>query len=213
MKKPLVLGILFILPLVIYLFFASGVNRFGRLPVLTESFASELSLEYTQIEAKEIFHDKITVLSFLGQEVELMKGYLFNFNQKIYKRFYEFNDFQTVLIAYPNQKSEIDKLLIDLGQITDTTRYKVIYLDETDSTKLFEALETKGSLTSGSSPRVYIIDKNGSLRGRTKDEDDGLLYGYDIRSVAILNNKMEDDVKVLLAEYRLALKKNYADRK
>jgi hypothetical protein len=24
---------------------------------------------------------------------------------------------------------------------------------------------------------------------------------------------MEDDVKVLLAEYRLALKKNYADRK
>jgi hypothetical protein len=39
------------------------------------------------------------------------------------------------------------------------------------------------------------------------------LYGYDIRSVAVLNNKMEDDVKVLLAEYRLALKKNYADRK
>lgn len=31
--------------------------------------------------------------------------------------------------------------------------------------------------------------------------------GYDATSVADLNNKMIDDVKVILAEYRLALKK------
>ena len=99
------------------------------------------------------------------------------------------------------------------NQITDTSRYKVLYLDESDSVKLFDALKSKGELNSGSSPLVYIIDKNGSLRGRTDDKDEGVLYGYDIRSVAVLNNKMEDDVKVLLAEYRLALKKNYADRK
>jgi hypothetical protein len=161
----------------------------------------------------DLFQNKITVLSFLGEEVELMKGYLFNFNQKIYKRFYEFNDFQTLLVAYPNQKVAVEQLLLELGQITDTSRYKVLYLDESDSVKLFDALRSKGELNSGSSPLVYIIDKKGSLRGRTDDEDEGILYGYDIRSVAVLNNKMEDDVKVLLAEYRLALKKNYADRK
>ena len=33
-----------------------------------------------------------------------------------------------------------------------------------------------------------------------------------MKSVAELNNKMKDDVKVVLAEYRLALKKNNADR-
>ena len=213
MKKTLVLGILFILPLVIYLFFASGVNRFGRLPVLTDSFASETVFTSSEEEAKNLFLNKITVLSFLGEEVELMKGYLFNFNQKIYKRFYEFNDFQALLVAYPNQKAAIEQLLLELGQITDTNRYKVLYLDEFDSMKLFDALKSKGKLSSGSSPLVYIIDKNGSLRGRTDDEDEGVLQGYDIRSVAVLNNKMEDDVKVLLAEYRLALKKNYADRK
>jgi len=213
MKKPLVLGILFILPLVIYLFFASGVNRFGRLPVLTDSFASETVLLSSEKEAMDLFQNKITVLSFLGEEVELMKGYLFNFNQKIYKRFYEFNDFQTLLVAYPSQKVAVDQLLLELGQITDTSRYKVLYLDESDSIRLFDALKSQGELSSGSSPLVYIIDKNGSLRGRTDDEDEGVLYGYDMRSVAVLNNKMEDDVKVLLAEYRLALKKNYADRK
>ena len=213
MKKPLVLGILFILPLVIYLFFASGVNRFGRLPILTDSFTTEIVLSSSEKEANDLFQNKITVLSFLGEEVELMKGYLFNFNQKIYKRFFEFKDFQTLLVAYPNQEEAMDQLLLELGQITDVSRYKVLYLDELDSANLFKSLRSDGNLSSGSSPLVYIVDKNGSLRGRTDDKDEGVLYGYDIRSVAVLNNKMEDDVKVLLAEYRLALKKNYADRK
>ena len=40
----------------------------------------------------------------------------------------------------------------------------------------------------------------------------GKLFGYNMQSVAELNDKMKDDVKVVLAEYRLALKKNNADR-
>jgi hypothetical protein len=63
-----------------------------------------------------------------------------------------------------------------------------------------------------SSPYVFIIDKDKALRGRDDDEDIGTLYGYDARTVAEINNKMEDDIKVILAEYRLALKKNNADR-
>ena len=37
MKKYLVLIVLFVLPLVAYLFFASGINNFAKLPVLTEN--------------------------------------------------------------------------------------------------------------------------------------------------------------------------------
>ena len=47
------------------------------------------------------------------------------------------------------------------------------------------------------------------LRGR--DDNDNV--GYDARSVADIHNNMVDDVKVILAEYRLALKKYNADRK
>ena len=36
-KKYIVLGMLFIFPLVVYLFFASGINNFARLPILTEN--------------------------------------------------------------------------------------------------------------------------------------------------------------------------------
>ena len=56
---------------------------------------------------------------------------------------------------------------------------------------------------------VYIIDRDGNLRGR--DDDD--FVGYDARSAAEINNTMVDDVKVILAEYRLALKKYNQTRK
>ncbi|WP_367186933.1 hypothetical protein [Maribacter confluentis] len=51
-----------------------------------------------------------------------------------------------------------------------------------------------------------------ALRGRTDDEDDGTKYGFNSSLVSDLNNKMVDDVKIVLAEYRLALKKNNAER-
>ena len=62
--------------------------------------------------------------------------------------------------------------------------------------------------TNGYSPYAFIIDKNRYLRGRTDDEDNGLMYGYNAETVAPIHGKMVDDVKVLIAEYRLALKKN-----
>ena len=62
---------------------------------------------------------------------------------------------------------------------------------------------------------VFIIDKDGRLRGREEnlEKKEEKIYGYDTSSVADLNNVMVDDVKVILAEYRLALKKYKADRK
>ena len=35
-----------------------------------------------------------------------------------------------------------------------------------------------------------------------------MLFGFNSQSVAEINNKMVDDVKIILAEYRLALKIN-----
>lgn len=214
MKKPLVLGILFILPLVIYLFFASGVNRFGRLPVLTEAVSWKASDSDTLFSSANFFEGNISTVVFLGSEVEAYKGFLFNFNQKIYKRFYQFTDFQTIVFVTPDQAESVATLLSELGEITDTSRYRFVYLESKLIFDLFSTLQVDQTLSgSAASPYVFIIDKSAALRGRSDDEDKGTLYGYDMRSVAELNNKMEDDVKVLLAEYRLALKKNYADRK
>jgi hypothetical protein len=60
------------------------------------------------------------------------------------------------------------------------------------------------------SPYAFIIDRELTLRGRNDEEaaEDGLLYGYNAESVATVHQEMVDDVKVVMAEYRLALKKN-----
>ena len=39
-KKKIVLGVLFLLPIAIYMFFATGVNNFGKLPVLSQDVVS-----------------------------------------------------------------------------------------------------------------------------------------------------------------------------
>ena len=96
--------------------------------------------------------------------------------------------------------------------IRDRRKWNFVFLDPNIIEEVFNSLNTNTNLDQYSgSPYVYIIDKNRSLRGR--NDDDGIKFGYDSRSVADINNFMVDDVKVILAEYRLALKKNGITRK
>lgn len=208
MKKKVVLAVLFILPVVVYLFFASGVNNFGRLPILTEKV-----MDIAQMDANVQLKDKITILGFLGGDVEGKQGNAFNLNQKIYKRFGEFNDFQMVMLATDDQRAKVEGLKDELGKLADIDKWHFAFGSPEQIQKIFESLETNIDLDSKySTPNVFIIDKDLKLRGRTDDEDEGVKYGFDTSSVAELNNKMVDDIKIILAEYRLALKKNNADR-
>ena len=208
MKKTFILVALFVLPLVAYLFFASGVNNFGRLPVLTENVK-----DVSNIDASKTFKGKITILGFLGSQLENQKTIALNLNQKIYKRFYEFNDFQFVMVVPKGTEEKVEELKYELSQLEDISKWNFVFADNNEIETLFSSLKSNIELeNSMGTPYVFIIDKDMSLRGRTDDEDEGMKYGFKATSVAELNNKMEDDVKIILAEYRLALKKNNAPR-
>jgi hypothetical protein len=208
MKKTLVLVTLFVLPIVIYLFFASGVTNFGKLDILTEN-VPEIHFEDSTVSLE----GKITVLGFLGKDVENKKGNAFNLNQKIYKRFYEFKDFQFVMVMPKGTEQDVEKLKGELEQLADVGKWNFVFGSEDEINGLFRGLDTNLGLDGNlGTPYVFIIDKDRVLRGRDHDGDEGVKYGFDTSSVADLNNKMEDDVKIILAEYRMALKKNTADR-
>ncbi|MDY8136695.1 hypothetical protein [Aquimarina sp. 2201CG5-10] len=215
MKKFFVLGILFVLPLVAYLFFASGVHNFAKLPVLNTEVGKVENFESLTKEQIS-FKDKISVLGFLGKGIYNKQGNAFNLNQKIYKKNHGFRDFQFVMVLpYGSEKAAKD-LLGELDNITDVSEWKFVFGTEESIKKLFKSLDTPHQLDDNlSTSFVYIIDKDGSLRGRdgTLKENEEVVYGYDASSVADLANVMDDDVKVILAEYRLALKKYKADRK
>ena len=203
MRKYIVLTILFVLPLVVYLFFASGINHFAQLPVLKNNI-TDVS-DYSQ----ESFKNKITILGFFGSNVQDKHGDALNLNQKIYKRFYQFKDFKFLMIQPIGTDSLVLNLKNDLrrGTDTDLINWKFISLRKEELNSVFNSLNTNISLDSNyGTPYVFIIDRDSNLRGR--DDDDGIKYGYDSRSVADINNNMLDDVKVILAEYRMALKKN-----
>ena len=213
-KKFLVLGILFVFPIVIYLFFASGINNFAKLPILTENLPEINS--WTTLDGPAVqLNDKITVLGFWGNDLENKKGDAFNLNQKIYKRFYKFKDFQFVIAVQDSLQDEIKEIVseIQIGVGTDMVNWKFIFGNPEQIKALFKSLQSDVVLSpKQSTSTVFIIDKDKTLRGRDDDEDVGTLYGYDASSVASLNNKMTDDVKVILAQYRLALKVNNARR-
>ena len=203
MRKYIVLTTLFVLPLIVYLFFASGINNFAKLPVVTQDV-----MEISGISNQSI-KNKITILGFFGKNVKDRYGDAGNLNQEIYKRFHEFVDFQFIILQPPGTKQLTDDLLLELNRLTQTNfkNWKFVNLKEKDLVKVFESLKTNLKLDSDlGTSHVFIIDRDGNLRGR--DDSDGLKFGYDSRFVADINNNMVDDVKVILAEYRMALKKN-----
>jgi hypothetical protein len=152
-------------------------------------------------------------LGFLGAQVDQTKGMVFNLNQKIYKPFHEFTDFQFVMVVPQGQEAAVESLKKEMGQLGEIEKWYFVFLSEEEIGEMFQSLESNISLdTHWGSPYVFLVDKDRNLRGRTDDEDEGVKYGFDARSVAEINNKMEDDVKILLAEYRMALKKNNVAR-
>lgn len=211
-KKFTVLGILFLLPITVYLFFASGVNNFGKLPILTEN-VSEIE-NFTALDGSSVqLENHITVLGFFGNDIESKKANAFNLAHKIYKKYYQFKDFQFVIVINENQKEEALKLKEKLKEIEDPKNWKFVYANEDAAQEVFQSLESDYSLEEDfSSPYVFIIDHDKNLRGRDENEGSGILYGFDARNYSEINNKMDDDIKVIIAEYRLALKKYNSNR-
>ena len=210
-KKRFVLIALFVFPLLFFLILSTGINNFKKLPTLTNTVSLDV------LEDSIPLSDHVTVLCFLGNDVATKKGGFFNLNQKIYKEFYGYRPFQIIAVYPKSSKDDVDKLKSDLGAFTDMSKWNFFAMEKETIKKLHQNLKTKKILnTSLYSKQVYLLDKELNLRGRNQEGDDEsqIMYGYNIESVAELNNKMEDDIKVLLYEYRAAFKnKNKADRK
>ena len=110
MKKNIVLFILFVLPLVAYLFFASGVNSFISLPTITKDIP-EINT-WKSLDNKPVaLKDKITVLGFIGNDVTAHKGNFFNLYEIIYDKYKDFKDFQVVMVLPDGTQQQVEDLL------------------------------------------------------------------------------------------------------
>lgn len=214
-KKRVVLFLLFIFPLICFLILSTGENNFKKLPILTENIIDISQIDSTNsVQLK----DNVSIICFLGNDVNANKSGLFSLNEKVYKKFTDYKKFQ-ILALYPKgQELEAQKLKEEIGAFTDMQKWKFVASSKEEIEGFYSSFAFNEPLVNLSSTKAFLVDKNVNLRGRLHDEgiENNKLFGYNLNSVAVLNGKLKDDVKVLYYEYYAAFKeknKNKADRK
>ena len=100
-----------------------------------------------------------------------------------------------------------------LAGFTETCRGIKLFLHLRKKTQTyFDSFKLQGKLDAdASTAEVIILDKDINHRGRkgkNKQGKEEYRESYNTVSAADLHNEMTDDVKILLREYRLALKRN-----
>ncbi|GEC72932.1 hypothetical protein SAMN05443543_101526 [Flavobacterium flevense] len=206
MKKNIVLFVLFVLPIVAYLFFASGVNSFTKLPVITPKVADLGNWKSLRGE-KVTLDNKITILGFSGTKILKNRGNLFNLNEKIYQRYHAFQDLQFVMICPLGTERDVKNIMDAFDDFTDVSQWHFVFTTPDEIQTYYSQLQLVGKLDANfGTSNVYIIDKKRNLRGRKEAEE--YKEGYNTFHPSELSNDMLDDFKIILYEYRAALKKN-----
>ncbi len=212
MKRKIVLISLLVLPLTVYIYFSMVKHNSLFLPVIVEK-VDELPQGGT-LDGEDVkLKDKISIVGFLGGDLLKRKESIFNLNQKINNKYGEFNDFQMVMLVPEGNKEDVKQAITDLSIMADISGWRFLFASPEQIVSFHNSLQTKQPLDEAyGSFYVYIIDKELRLRGRNGEGKQGkgkeFLDGYNTFSAAELHNEMTDDVKILLREYRLALKKN-----
>ena len=205
LKKFGVLFALFILPLVFYIFLSQGIYKYANLPILTEQVT-----DISEFTSETTFKDHLNVVCFLGNDVADAKASLFNLNQTIYKRYNSKPLFQMVAILPKGTETAYSKAIDEMRAFVSIDKWRFVYLEPNEIDEVFQSLKTPFKLNDQQySENAVIIDMEKRLRGRKDDEDtyDGKLYGYNMRSIAVLKNKMKDDIDIIYYQLKKSAEK------
>jgi hypothetical protein len=218
MKNKLVLILLFVLPIAIYLIFSTATHNSLFLPTISKANA-DIPANWVGLNQEKIsMKDKITVLGFVGNNVIENRGNFFNLNQKIYNKYKGFKDFQMVMVTPKGNEAKAQQIIEELAPITgEMTGWKFVFATPEEIQNFYDSYKLVVKLDANfGTPAVIIVDKELNHRGRkgqNKKGQEEYKESYNTISAADLHNEMTDDVKIILREYRLALKKNNNARK
>jgi hypothetical protein len=200
------------------LVFSTASHNSLFLPTISKNNL-DIPSEWSSLDGNPLsMKGKITILGFVGENVIENRGNFFNLNQKIYNKYKGFKDFQMIMVVPKGNEKKCQQIIDELAPITgEMTGWKFAFStpdsiqDFYDSYKLIGQLDEKKG-----TPAVIIVDKELNHRGRkgkNKKGEDEFKESYNTISASDLHNEMTDDVKIILREYRLALKKNKNERK
>jgi hypothetical protein len=204
-KKRVVLFLLFIFPLICFLILSTGQNNFKRLPIVSENIMDISLFE----NSKGIsFKNNISIVCFLGSKIDKNKSGFFNLNEKIYKKFIGFNNFQIVAIYPQEAQAAADALKKEISAFTDMVKWQFVPASKEEINTMYLSFKDDNKLSNLYTPTAYLLDKNGNHRGRTdnKEKKNRKFFGYNTNSVSELKTVFKEDINVLYYEYYAAFK-------
>ena len=208
-KKNFILGLLFVCPIVIYLFFATGVYNFSALPIVSSN-VKEVS-GFKNLKGQQVYlKNKLTVLGFLGSDLTDRKINVYNLHEEIYKGIHSSDaDFQMLMLLPKGAEPQVEEVIKELARYAEIDKWQFAFGTQEEIEKIYNSLNTTRFLDKNlGTDFTFIIDKENNVRA----SDDSKLkncFGYDATAVSVLHKIMDNDVTVLLFEYNAALKSNY----
>jgi len=208
-KKTLILGLLFVCPIIIYLFFATGVYNFSALPIVSKNVKEVTAFKNLKGEQVQL-KGKLTVLGFLGSDLTDRKINVYNLHEEIYKGIHSSDeDFQMLMLLPNGTQSQVKKVIVELSRYAKINKWQFAFGTNEAIKEVYTSLKSSAFLDNNyGTDYVFIIDKEQNLRC-ADDKELKPYNGYNATAVSVLHKKMDNDVTVLLFEYNAALKSNY----
>ncbi|MBT8244993.1 MAG: hypothetical protein HKP48_02410 [Winogradskyella sp.] len=211
LKRNLVLGILFFLPVAFLLMLYPAKHNYTPLDIVNEN-VEEISKFSSESEEEIQLSEHITILAFLGKSPIDNKTAVFNLKELVYDSFIGFKKFQVVLVMPYGTETETEKLQKEIATYEDLRFWHYIYGSEEDIKSLYSSLKVENPLKNDlSTDDVFVIDKDLNQRGRIDNRTEKQieakkpilsLNAYNCIDVDIIKNKMSEDIRILFTEYR-----------
>ena len=212
-KRYTVLAILFLLPVAFLFMLMPAKHNYNALDIVKNNVEEIKKVSDFELE------EHITVLAFFGKKPLQKAIAASNLKQLIYDKFKGFKKFQVIAFLSPEGQSELDALKREIESHEDLKYWHFVFLEDDATQQIYNSLETDLPLDANLSTfRVFIVDGDLNQRGRLDDRTEREvelkkaaydLTSYDCVEVAILKNKMSEDMRVLFTEYREKRKGNY----
>jgi hypothetical protein len=215
LKKPVILGILFFLPVIFLLFLYPSNHNYNALDIVQENV---LELHKFSDDAVKL-EGNITILHFVGSDPLSKSTTALNLKELIYDKFLGFKRFQVITIASEESKDDLQELRQQLLDYDALKYWSFITGSQEQIKRQFNSLKSKTDLDANlATDEVFIIDTEIMQRGRLDDRTDAQIgkqsqtYGlpsYNCIEVAEIKNKMSEDLRILFTEYRQKRKGNF----
>ncbi len=211
LKKPVILAVLFLLPVTFLLFLYPSTHNYNSLDIV-HGPVKDITGFLSETDSEQDFDNNITVLLFLGDEPLNHAIGALNVKELVYDKFKGFKRFQVLALISPGNESSLEGLKKELYQYDQLDYWHFVTLAPEQIGAVFNSLKANGELEKDLYYEgLFLIDKDKMQRGRIDDRTkneisaDEPIYGlsdYSTIEVSELKNKLSDDMRILFTEYR-----------